>query len=134
MRDIWMRRCMTIALVAGLLSVGVQSAAAAPAAKKTFKVGKSFFTGTPRTICVIEGNWADSQPFRYDAWDECSKMNVRRATAKQYAGAPSLGENDEYEVTDIPPDSDVLEIDNNYSTVLLFRDRKGIMREIMIGD
>lgn len=134
MRNRPMRQSMTMVLLAALLGFAVQPAAAAPAAKKTFKVGKSTFTGTPRTICVIEGEWADSQPFRYDAWDECSKMNVRRASAKQYAGAPSLGENDEYEVSDIPPGSEVLEVDNTYTTVLLFRDRKGVMREIMIGD
>lgn len=128
-------RSPTLAFLGAVLGVICQSASAAPAAKTTtYKVGTSTFTGSSKTICVIEGQWADGLPVRYEAWDRCSAMKVRRVTAKQYVGSPSLGAYDDFEITDIPPGSDVLEVGNEHSVILLFRDRKGVMREIMIRD
>lgn len=92
------------------------------------------FEGRPKTICVIEGKWADGAPFRYEAWDSCGKMHMRAVTEKEFKGAPSLGEDDRYSVADIPPGSQVFELNNGISTTLVFRDRKGVQREILSGD
>lgn len=121
----------------GVLSVSLvatSSAEAAPRPAPTmFKIGSRSLEGRPKTICVIEGKWADGEPFRYDAWDTCSKMNVRSVSEKDYRDAPSLG-NDQYGVADIPRGSEVLELENGVSKTLVFRDRDGVQREILSGD
>lgn len=122
------------ALTGAMLGFADRPASAATPAETTLKVGKPAFTGSPKTICVIEGLWADGQPFRFEAWDQCHKMEVRRVNVDQYAGSPSLGEKDDYEVTDIPVGAEVLEVGNEHSVVLLFRDREGVMRQILVRD
>lgn len=86
------------------------------------------FEGRPKTTCVIEGKWADGLPFRYEAWDSCGKMHVRAFTEKDYKNAPSLGDDDQYSVADIPRGSEVLEPNNGVSTALIFRDRESAMQ------
>ena len=114
---------------------------AAPAAKPVsaakphrFNVGGTMFGGMAKTICVIEGTWKDGEHFRFEAWDECGKMLIRRVPAGSYQNSRSLGSADEHTVSDIPAGSEVLEVSNDYSSVLLFRDAGGVMREILTRD
>lgn len=122
----------------GALSMGLAAAPAAEAvqrpALKMFKIGTRALKGHSKTICVIEGKWADGGFFRYEAWDICGKMRVRAVSGKDYKDAPSLGSEDQYGVGDIPRGSEVLEITNDVSTTLVFRDRNGTQREILTRD
>lgn len=124
----------TFLLAAGIALAGSGLAAAVPGPANTFRVGKRLLVGRPKTICVIEGKWADGAPFRYEGWDNCGKMHVRSVTEKEYKEAPSLGEHNDVTVADIPQRAEVLEISNEFSTTLVFRDRRGIQREILSGD
>ena len=83
---------------------------------------------------MIEGKWNDEEYFRYEAWDECSQLRMRRVPAGEYRDAPSLGTSGDYTVVHIPSGAEVLEVSNDYSSVLLFRDRNGVMREILSRD
>lgn len=102
--------------------------------RKTFEVAGRDFAGTAKTICVIEGKWADGQQFRYEAWDTCADMAMRRTSYAEFKDEESYGNEDDPNVTDIPEKSEVFEVSNGSSSVLLFRDGKGVMREIMISD
>ena len=136
-----MRSLLALGAAVGLAAVLCSPTNAAPTKPSkidpsilTFKVDRRTFLGTAKTVCVIEGKWADGELFRYEAWDKCADMSMRRATKAEFKDAPSLGNNDDYEVTDIPDGSEVIQINNDYSSVLLFRDGKGVMRTILVGD
>lgn len=101
---------------------------------RTFQVAGRVFTGTAKTICVIEGEWADGEYFRYEAWDRCAEMTMRRTSRKEFKNEESYGNEDDPQITDTPLKAEVLELTNGSSSVLLFRDRKGVMREITISD
>lgn len=122
----------------GLLPISLaapsQVEAAQRPAAKLFKVGSRSLEGRPETICIIEGKWADGEPLRFQTWDTCGKMHVRAVSEKDYKDAPSLGDDDDYSVADIPRGSEVLEISNGVSTTLVFRDRNGEQREILTRD
>lgn len=105
-----------------------------PSGTRTFKVGSMTFSGKPKIVCVIEGKWSDSEPFRFDAWDECSQMQISRGTQADYQSVRPRGTDKRFAGTDIPSGSEVFVISNNYSTVLVFRDKHGIDREILIRD
>ncbi|MFC7538134.1 hypothetical protein ACFQPG_12300 [Sphingomonas sp. GCM10030256] len=129
MRSITVAACF-LALIAPA------SASAAPhssKASRTFKVGSATFTGTPKTICVIEGRWADGDPFRYEAWDSCTNMTVTRVPPKSHDQVIEqvLGPNRTFNV---PAGSEGFHVGNDYSTVWLFRNKKGEMEEILISD
>lgn len=98
-----------------------------------FKVGSTTFTGTPKTVCVTKGMMSDGKSFRFEAWDECAKMRIRRLLATEYKNAPSLCTNDSFTVADIPPGADVIEVSNDYSSVLLFHDKNGVLGNILSG-
>ena len=125
-------------LLLGVLVIGLFATsaveAAQPPALKVFKVGRRLLEGRPMAICIIEGKWADGGNLIYKAWDTCKKMRVRTVSYEEYKDAPSLGNDAEYGVTDIPKGSEVLEFENGVSKTLMFRDRKGIQREILSGD
>jgi len=124
--------------VTGLLTgagISTTAAAAAPrAAPHMFKVGKRSFQGSPKTICVIEGKWADGQPFSYDAWASCKEMTVKAASMANYKDWAPRGPKGALTVADIPAGTEVIEISNDYSGVLIFRDRRGNMQEVLIRD
>ncbi len=129
------RAIILIALLNASLSPATAKISSAPAiGGKKFQVDGKVFTGTPTTNCLIKGAWSDGSAFRYEAWDTCRAMHMKRVKAADFAGAPALGIDDHYEVSDIPPGSEVLWLSNYSSTVLLFRDNEGITREILIGD
>lgn len=114
---------------------GIAAAKPAPAPEAhRFDVGGSIFAGSAKTICVIEGQWKDGEHFRFEAWDECSQMRMRRVAATTYRSARSLGNNQDFTSADIPAGAEVLELSNDFSSVLLFRDINGVMREILSRD
>src|SRR5438132_9461992 len=80
------------------------SAAKPPSSAKPhrFDVGGSTFAGLPKTICVIEGTWSDGEHFRFEAWDKCSEMRMRRLPFAEYENAPSLGTKQDITTADIP--------------------------------
>lgn len=119
---------MFIALVGASVSAQAKSLPAT-----TFKVGGSTFSGTAKTVCVIKGKWADGELFRYETWDECKQMHIRRASKETIRMAIPHGDTDA-KTTDIPPNAEVFEISNNYSQVLVFKDASGVTREILSGD
>lgn len=133
LRPILSKSVLLCALLISPFAISVADAAAGPA-PKVFKIGTRSLEGRPKTICVIDGKWADGEYFRYETWDACNKMRVRTASEKDYKGTPSLGSSDCYSVADIPRGSEVLEISNGVSATLVFRDRKGIQHEILTGD
>jgi hypothetical protein len=112
-------------------------AAAKPAAAgkpHRFNVAGTTIEGSAKTICVIEGKWKDGEYFRFEAWDGCSEMRMRRLPAAEVQNAGSLGESRDHTAADVPPGSEVIEVSNDYSAVLLFRDATGTMREILARD
>ena len=129
-----MLRCAMAVSIITLSSTAPAAKPATAAKPHRFKVGNAIFAGSAKTICVIEGKWADGEHFRFEAWDECRAMRMRRVPESGYRGAPSLGASKDYTVADIPPGAEVLEVSNDYSSVLLFRDRRGAMREILSRD
>ena len=125
------------ALLAELCRGAATPALAAPrgaSAPHSFKVGGRILRGKLKVICVIEGKWSNGDDLRYEAWDACSKMRVRTVPRSEYAGAVALGNKDDVGVADIPANSEVLELSNDFSGVLIFRDRNGAVREIMTRD
>lgn len=110
------------------------AAAAPPAPSSTFKVGEQTFHGRAKTICQIEGKWADGQPFFYDAWDSCAEMKVNPASLADYEGWAPRGPKGSPTVADIPQGSEVIEINNGVSSVLIYRDRRGDIREVLVRD
>ena len=128
----------TTCALLGALSISLIATAAPGVAQrsapKVFKVGARLLEGRPKTICVLEGKWADGSFLHYEAWDTCDKMHVRVVSEKDYKDAPSLGDDDHYNVADIPRGAEVLELTNGVSTTLIFRDRHGIQREILTQD
>lgn len=127
------------ALATGLVGLLVQASAsasvAAPtAAQKVFKVGKRSFEGRPKTICVIEGKWTDGGGFRYEAWDTCKAMTVSAPSLATYKGWAPRGPKGAPTVADIPAGSEVIEISNGHSSVLVYRDGRGDLQEVLIRD
>ena len=120
-------------LIACALLVFLPASLAAAPLKKIFKVENLVFTGTPKTICLIEGKWRDGKPFRYEAWDSCPSMRMRRATRKELLQSVALGDSDQVPST-LPAQAEVIEISNAYSRTLLFRDRNGHLKHILVGD
>lgn len=131
---------LSMILGTALISSGMSftpPAAAAPAAAgkpHRFNVAGTTFEGTSKTICVIEGKWKDGEYFRFEAWDGCSEMRMRRLPAAEIRNASSLGERRDHTAADVPQGAEVIEVSNDYSTVLLFRDAAGVMREILSRD
>ena len=128
---------LALALIASCMTFATSTSAAKPAAgakPHRFNVGGSVFAGSAKTICVIEGKWRDGGFFRFEAWDECSQMRMRRMPAASYRDVSAHGSNRGYTVADIPRGAEVLEVSNSYSSVLLFRDKGGEMREILSRD
>lgn len=124
-------------VLAALLVSPVVSTAADAAPKSTiraFKVGGRTLQGSPKTICVIEGKWADGEHFRYEAWDTCKEMQVTSAKLADYKGWEPRGRKGSPTVADIPPTAEPIEISNGFSSVLVFRDRDGEMKEVLIRD
>lgn len=113
--------------------IGVSAAPSPPKATRTFKVGQATFTGTSKTICVIEGQWADGEPFRYEAWDRCAAMTITRVppTDRDQVVEQVLGPNRTFTV---PAGSEGFHIGNDYSTVWVFRNRQGEVEEMLISD
>lgn len=125
------------ALLATLLISPVVTSMAEAAPKSsahTFKVGSRTLQGQPKTICVIEGKWADGEPFRYEGWDTCKEMQVSSASLAQYKGREPRGRKGSPTVADIPPGTETIEISNDFSSVLVFRDADGEMQEVLIRD
>lgn len=85
-------------------------------------------------VCIISGEWKDGSVLYFQAWDRCEALIVRKETHKSVEGAPSLGVDDRWSVSDIPPQAEILSVANKYSTVLIFPDAEGITREILISD
>lgn len=122
----------SLPLVSVVAAPAVAKENATPA--KTFIVGGRQFRGTAKTICVIEGKWANGEYFRYEAWDSCAEMSMRRTSHAEFKTEESYGNEDDPKISDIPAKSEVIEMSNGSSSVLLFRDRGGVMREITISD
>jgi len=123
---------LAVLLISPLASSVAQ---AAPRAKPhIFKVGKRSFEGRAETICTIEGRWADGEYFRYQGWDACAKMRISSASLANYKGWAPCGRKGSLTVADIPPKAETIEISNDVSSVLVFRDQNGIMQEVLIRD
>lgn len=126
----------TVALATLLVNLSVTpvTAAAPEPAARAFKVGGRTLEGRPKTICVIEGKWADGEYFRYEGWDKCSEMRVSSASLADYKDWEPRGPKGSLSVADIPPGAETIEISNDFSSVLVFRDRNGELQEVLIRD
>ena len=135
----WVRAASRFAAL-GALITGLTVAASADAGGSneshttTFKVGARVLHGQPKTICVLQGSWADGEPLRFETWDECSKMRVSSARPKDYRDAPQLGDGDKATAEDIPENAEVLQVSNDFSTVLIFREAAGKVQELLVKD
>lgn len=127
------------AMLALALPIAQEQAAAAPNTRgersglKTFKVANRSFTGTAKTICVLEGSWADGESFRYEAWDRCDKITIEWVRAKSTPQTVEQvhGRNKTFV---IPAGSEGFIVANDHSRVWLFRDKEGEVQEILISD
>lgn len=122
-----------VTLLIGPVVTSVAAAAPEPAAR-AFKVGGRTLEGRPKTICVIEGKWADGSPFRYEGWDTCNELRVSSASLADYKDWEPRGRRGSPTVADIPLGTETIEITNDFSSVLIFRDRNGEMKEVLIRD
>lgn len=134
-------RSFTFAQVRGgllaALFMGIVPMTAAQAAKPAthnFKVGGRTLLGEPKTVCVIKGTWGDGSLFRYEGWDSCQKMRITAASLAAFKGWKPRGRKGDLTVADIPAGSEVMEVSNDFSSVLVFRDRNGETREVLIRD
>jgi hypothetical protein len=107
---------------------------AAASAQSAIAVEGMRLEARDRPSCLLVGAWPDGAPLQYLAWDACAKLSVRRVALDEVRGAASLGIDDAVTVADIPPGAPILEIANDASVVLLFPDRDGVTRQILIGD
>ena len=111
----------------------LSAAPPAPAPTRTFQVEGRKFDGEDNLVCVLEGTWSDGESFVYSAWDRCSKMTISRiAPSKQDETVEQVHGKDRTFI--IPAGSESFVIGNDYSTVQLFRNRDGVMEEILISD
>ncbi len=134
-RQLTVAATLIIGVSSLLLPPSASAAVAAPSAvQRVFQVGKRSFEGSPKTICVIEGKWTDGGAFSYEAWDTCKAMTVSAPSLAAYKGWAPRGPKGAPTVADIPPGSEVIEIGNGYSSVLVYRDRRGDMQEVLIRD
>jgi hypothetical protein len=125
---------LTAAALASLLISSVVAAAAPEPAARKFKVGGRMLEGRAKTICVIEGSWADGEPFRYEGWDTCKELRVTSASLTEYKDWRPRGRKGSLTVADIPPGTETIEISNDFSSVLVFRDGNGEMQEVLVRD
>lgn len=120
-----------ILLAAAALAAPANPARAAPI---QFPIGDRVLTGRGPGNCLIEGRWGNGARLRYRAWDVCAKLSVRLVPRASIGAATPLGSDRTTRVSDIPARAEILQIDNATSSVLLFRDKAGRQREILIGD
>lgn len=104
----------------------------AAAAERKFSVSNGKVNGRPQTICLLEGNWPDGRPLRYQAWDSCAAIKVRmiphdNRPLSHIAGVTSRESN-------VPADVDVLEISNRSSRAWIYLDQNGRLQDVMVGD
>jgi hypothetical protein len=124
---------MRLSMIAAALGSLTQAVQAAPPTR-LFKVGGGTITGTPKTICVLEGKWSDRESWRYEAWDTCARMRILRVSRSALQGVVPLGSRKDTVLADIPASAELFEIANTTSRVIIFRDQQGRLREIMTGD
>jgi len=118
-------------LALALLAASTALPAQAPGA---FTLEDMRLKAIDRPSCLLVGEWPDGSPLQYLAWDGCAALTVRRVDLDEVRDAPSLGIDDRLTVADIPPGAPIIEIANESSAVLIFPDRDGVTREILIGD
>lgn len=92
------------------------------------------FSKMPKVVCALKGEWADGEPFHYQSWDTCSKTKVRRGNQATYAAERPRGSDKRLSGKDIPAGGEVIEVSNDHSVVIVFRDEGGRTREILIRD
>ena len=116
-----------------LSSSAMAQSAKSSGTQRQFKVGPSVLIGRPKNVCVLEGKWADGEPFRYQAWDSCSKITIewvapvrRPQTVNQVYGRDRTFV--------IPAGRDGYKISNDSSGVWLFRNNDGEVEEILVRD
>ena len=88
--------------------------------------------GTSKSVCMIQGKWADGQPLNYQAWDECPRLSVIKVSYDEIRNERSY--DDDRPVAAIPKSAEMFRIGNENSEVLLYRDERGETRSIMISD
>lgn len=123
---------MMFRYVAILACLAPIPANAVPTGRPT-KVGAIAVTATPKSICVFEWSQGDQQ-HRYEAWDSCPNMTIRRATPEFMRGVRPQGRDKQTTVADVPPNAPAFVLGNSYSEVLIFVDRHGEVREILTAD
>ena len=99
----------------------------------SFKVNGRAFSGTPKEVCTIKGTWEDGEIFSYQTWDSCEAMTMDYVPAQpsDRLEQQTFGIDEDFIV---PAGKEAYTLSNEYSGVMLFRDRQGRLKEILVSD
>lgn len=126
----WLR----LARGALIFHVVLQQAPAAAEPLRTENKETVQWRGTDKPVCVIEGEWRDGGTFRYQAWTRCRDLSVGRLTFDEVPRGPLPGRDNHHALKALTPSSEIIEVANDYSRVILFRGADGRTIEVMISD
>jgi len=107
--------------------------ALAVAPSTTFDVHGRKFGGTNTRVCIIEGQWSDSEPFRYQAWDTCENMTMEWVPPQRTEQVVQQVHGRDKTFI-VPAGSEGYRLANDQTTVWLFRDANGELQEITVSD
>ncbi len=116
------------ALAAATLTAEVE-----PAPTRRFSANGRTFVGRPREVCAVEGTWDDGEVFYFEAWDVCAKIRMEYVPPQQSDRLEQqiFGIDEDFIV---PAGHEGYIISNEQSAAMLFRDRAGRLKQILISD
>lgn len=127
-----MRATGILALVALVGVAPASLAAEQKSAPRNFAAGKSKLVGKDTSVCFIEGSWADGSPFVFQAWDRCAALSIRPVFADEFNDAQHLGRARTSPEAASPLEA--FQVNNAHSRVYIYKDRRGHLRERLVGD
>lgn len=103
------------------------------AGTRSFAVEGRHYIGVGRPVCTITGKWDDGEPLRYEAWDSCRKLTIKRVAPQPNVQVVKQvhGMNRTFTV---PAGREGLLVGNGDSQVWLYRNKRGGLEEILISD
>lgn len=106
---------------------------APPEPTTSFDANGRTFTGTPKEVCTIQGTWDDGDIFTYATWDRCEEMTMDYVPPQDADRLEQqiFGIDEDFIV---PAGHEGYVFDNKWSGVMIFRDRQGRLKEILVSD
>lgn len=117
-----------------LTIAAIELTPSAPADPTTsFSANGRAFSGTPKEVCTIQGTWDDGEIFDYETWDRCEAMTMDYVPAQETDRLEQqiFGIDEDFIV---PAGHEGYTFSNEWSGVMIFRDREGRLKEILVSD